>query len=303
MLSKNSFSKSSEPPRNIFVYVGEKDSFKTNICLRIISSNLVRTFLESRTGYSLIIMDVNKFRAKQTLFNDFDVEHPRVLKKMMVYPVSCLEDIRLLIASLIKLQTPPIQILVDGIDGFCNNSDSSSGAIDAGVTSTLFLLNEYAQVSMADSDVEKKVIVNYCLARKDEIVTYEDKNDGNGIYPSSSDKKARRMDAEDQGVQNNRASTTSGKDILASLAVVDIGFLAKLSKYAVSIIQVYRDLTATEWPRLLERKLVIEDGKFKEEHSADRDVRDLNELFLKMQMAADKRQEDENKQIDEELKC
>lgn len=302
MLSKNSFGNGKEIPKNIFVYVGEMDTFKTNMGLRIISSNLVRTFLEGRTGYSLVIMDVTKFKRKQTLFNDFDVEHPRVLKKMLVYPVGCLDDIRLLLASLIKLQTPPLQILVDGIDGFANNQDTSgSTAIDAGLSSTLFMLNEYAQVSMTESDVEKKIVINYRLSPKDELQAYSE-DTPQDIPASSSDKKPKKMDAEGVEPGEKRMSSTSGKNILASLAVVDIAFLAKLSTYATSIVQVFRDPSAQEWPLMLERKLVIEGNSVRELPSSDKDVRDLNELFMKMQMASERRQEEEQHQIDQELK-
>lgn len=244
-------------------------------------------------------MDINKYKKSNSLFNAFEREHPRVLKKMMVYPAACLEDIRLLLASLIKLRSPPIQILVDGIDGFTKDLESyGSNSLDSGLSATLFLLNEYAETSMTNAAVEKKVIINYQLSPKEEI-SHNQEDRGN--HASSSDGKPRRSSPEETG--NLRGSSTSGgQGILASLAVPDIAFLGKLSSFASSIIRVFRDTQDTDTILLLQRKLNITGTTVTDSNSSDKDVRDLNELFVKMMMEDKKAEEEAQKEIDEELK-
>lgn len=277
MISKTSFQSREEKPKNLFIYVGEAETFKTSLCLRIVSSNLVRHFLEgNQDGYSLVILDAVKFKNSKTIFNSFEKEHPRVLKKMIVYPAGCLEDIRLLLTSLLKLKSPPIQILVDGFEGFLRESTSYGGLTsDAGLASTLFLLNEYAQNAMAPANalVEKKIVISYRLSPKE----------GHAMQDED---RPRHTSIGSEEVETRRPSTSSG-DLLGSLNLQDIAFLAKAAPFAEGIVKVARDTSSMECVALLQRKLLVAEHSVIDKESEDKDVRELNEVFMKILMDAE----------------
>lgn len=161
-----------EIEKHITVYIGESQSFKTTICLKNVASTLYSAFSEKAEAYSIIVMDVDRFRSTRTIFNHGDEDHPRILRAMKVFPAGCLEDISLLLSALMTQPVPPSQIFIDDLERFMmadtlNANPGTPGSDPVSyLPKLLFQLNEFARNSMCD-DSRKKILITLGHSKTD----------------------------------------------------------------------------------------------------------------------------------------
>lgn len=164
----------SETPdeKHITVYIGESQTFKTTLCLKNLATTLYSAFSEKSDAYSIIVMDVDRFRSTRTIFNHGDEDHPRILRAMKVFPAGCLEDISLLLCSLMAQPVPPSQIFIDDLERFMmadtlNANPGTPGSDPVGYLPKLLLqLNEFARNTMCD-DSRKKILITLGHSKAD----------------------------------------------------------------------------------------------------------------------------------------